>query len=55
MFREQWIEMTGYPGGFAALKLLFDSVQRDDFRSGIQKQSLTVTYCDLRTRESGVA
>jgi hypothetical protein len=40
---EQRIEMAGYPLGGVILQPLFKFVERDDFRSGVQKQSLTVT------------
>ena len=43
MFSEQRIEMAGYPSGGVILQPLLDLVERDDFRSRVQKQSLTVT------------
>jgi hypothetical protein len=42
MFSEQRIEVAGYPSGGVILQPLLDFVERDDFRSGVQKQSLTV-------------
>jgi|HubBroStandDraft_1064217.scaffolds.fasta_scaffold433989_1 hypothetical protein len=42
MFREQRIEVAGYPPGGTILQPLLDFVERDDFRSSVQKQSLTV-------------
>ena len=47
MFSEQRIEVAGYPGGGTALQPLLDFVERDYLRSGIQKQSLTVTWFPL--------
>jgi hypothetical protein len=38
--------MAGYPAGCAIFECL-DLVRRDDFRSGVQKQSLPVT-CRFR-------
>jgi hypothetical protein len=35
--------MAGYPSGGVILQPLLDLVERDDFRSRVQKQSLTVT------------
>jgi hypothetical protein len=55
MFRQQWIEVTGYPGGGTALQPLLDFVERDYFRSGIQKQSLTVTWLLLSASGSGIS
>jgi hypothetical protein len=46
MLGQQRIEMTGYPSGGAILQCL-NLVERDDFRSGVQKQSLTV-MCRFR-------
>jgi hypothetical protein len=47
MFSQERIEMAGYPSGGVILQPLLDLVERDDFRSGIQKQSLTV-MCRFR-------
>jgi hypothetical protein len=43
--------MAGYPAGRAIFEC-FDLVERDDFRSGVQKQSLPVT-CRFRAWASG--
>jgi hypothetical protein len=34
--------VAGYPSGGVILQPLLDLVERDDFRSSVQKQSLTV-------------
>jgi hypothetical protein len=43
MFRQQRIEMTGYPRWYPVLKPLVEFVERDYLCSCVQKQSLTVT------------
>jgi len=59
MFREQRIEIAGYPADGVILQPLLDLVERDDFRSGVQKQSLTVMCrfgawaCLRRTASNG--
>ena len=43
MFGEQRIEMSGYPTGGMILQPLLNFVERNNFRSSVQKQSLAVT------------
>ncbi len=46
MFSGQGVEITGYPAGGVLVQPLLDFVERDDFCSRIQKQSLAVTCSD---------
>lgn len=44
MLGEQRIEVAGNPACVAILQPFLQLMERDDFRSGVQKQSLTVMY-----------